>query len=91
MKIDLPNFLLIILAFGSFSIASTVLSYLPDNIRSSTVIVPVSIFVGTLSTAISFFIREDVPPLITAFSVSLVMSAMLLLFIEFVIGRKEIY
>lgn len=90
IEIDLSTMLLIILSFGSFSIASTVLSYLPDHIRSSNVIVPASLFVGTLSTTISFVIREDVPPIITAFSVSLVMSAMLLLFIEFVIGRRYI-
>ncbi len=78
IEIDLSTVLLIILSFGSFSI------------RSSNVIVPVSLLVGTLSTAISFYIREDVSPIITAFSVSLVMSAMLLLFIEFVIGRRHI-
>ncbi len=90
IKIDLSTVLLIILAFGSFSIAGTVLSYLPDHMRSSNVIVPVSIFVGALSATISFVIREAVPPVITAFSVSLVMSAMLLLFIEFAIGRRYV-
>jgi hypothetical protein len=71
-----------LLAFGSFSLADKVLSYLPDDMAKRTFTLPVAGAVGAISAATGMVFATKVPALITTFCVAIMVSTLVLIFLE---------
>jgi len=79
---DYTTIVLGFLAFGSFSVAEKVLSYLPEGLNERSFILPVAVGVGAVSAVTGILFTSVVPPLITTFCVSLILSTLILFILE---------
>jgi hypothetical protein len=83
IMLDWVRLIVILLALGSFSVAATVLGYLPQDLRDRRYTIPTAFAVGGLSALVG--VLTSLPTLIVAFCVSLTLSAIIL----FVLGRGK--